>query len=89
MNGHARCIRLVLADFVPSEKLNSLSETAAVTAKSKSEQRFFVWIPSSMFVRVLIDYNRKYDFVFMGAVHCLNLLIRRLMVESQLFTWLR
>ncbi|XP_010546090.1 PREDICTED: E3 ubiquitin-protein ligase XBAT33 isoform X2 [Tarenaya hassleriana] len=45
VNGHARCIRLVLADFVPSsplEKLNSLSETgrgdSVTTTRSKTEQ---------------------------------------------------
>lgn len=52
VNGHARCIRLVLADFVPSEKLNSLPDTGVVTAKNKSEQRFFIWKPSSMFLWV-------------------------------------
>ncbi|XP_010423234.1 PREDICTED: E3 ubiquitin-protein ligase XBAT33-like [Camelina sativa] len=39
VNGHARCIRLVLADFVPSDKFNSLPESGVVvTPKNKSEQ---------------------------------------------------
>lgn len=41
VNGHARCVRLVLADFVPSDILNSLPQTGVVTAKNKSDQRFF------------------------------------------------
>jgi E3 ubiquitin-protein ligase XBAT32/33 len=52
VNGHARCIRLVLADFLPSDKLNSLPETGVVTAKNKSEQRFFFFLETIfMFVR--------------------------------------
>jgi E3 ubiquitin-protein ligase XBAT32/33 len=57
VNGHARCIRLVLADFLPSDKLNSLPETGVVTAKNKSEQRFFFFFGNHLHVcKVLIDY---------------------------------
>ena len=45
VNGHARCIRLVLADFVPSEQLNPLPESGVVvTPRKKSEQRFFFFL---------------------------------------------
>lgn len=52
VNGHARCIRLVLADFVPSEQLNPLPESGVVvTPRNKSGQRFSffpsLWKPSS------------------------------------------
>ena len=40
VNGHARCIRLVLADFVPSQKLNPLPQTGVITPRNKSQQRF-------------------------------------------------